>query len=112
MKVVKLIHPVFGLCSQEVCVLPRTPNKIMKMWQYKYGKKYLECEVVVEVDGERYENKPRFKWGVIVNTKTGDEYYSVDEACRELKVDRSTLSRHLNRQLKNSDNYIVKYKRG
>jgi len=113
MKIVKLIHPALGLCCQEVSLHPRTPNKIMQMWKYKYGKKYFECEVVVEVDGEVYENKPKFKWGVIINIKTGEEYYSVESACKSLGIDKSTLHKHLNRELKPQNNhlYLVKYKK-
>lgn len=48
MKLLILKHPVHGICAQRVIVACATPYTIMSAWRYKYGKKFLECEVIEE----------------------------------------------------------------
>ena len=100
---VKLIHPKHGLCAQEV-VLKNTKN-IKEKWKFRYGKKYDECTIVVE---SRYTNIDSRK---IINIKTGEEYLTKEDAAKDLGVSKETITKHLNRRLKqeNSHLYLVKW---
>ena len=105
MKTIKLIHPTLGVCAQAVIESNRrlfSVNQVKKIWQYRYGKKFFECQVVVENDKK---NRP------IINLKTGEKYYTVDEASKDIGVSKDTIKKHLNRKLSenNYDLYLVKW---
>ena len=69
------------------------------------GKKYDECTIEVE---SRYTNIDSRK---IINIKTGEEYLTKEDAAKDLGVSKETITKHLNRRLKqeNSHLYLVKW---
>lgn len=52
MRLIKLVHPVLGLCCQEVITDFQTVHKIKIFWKHRYGKKYNECTVEVDPEEE------------------------------------------------------------
>ena len=106
MKTIKLIHPTLGVCAQAVIQNNRrlfSANQVKKMWQFRYGKKFQECSIVIESDEP--ESRP------IINLKTGEKYHTVEEASKDIGVSKDTIKKHLNRKLSenNYDLYLVKW---
>lgn len=54
MRLIKLVHPVLGLCAQQVILGLQNERKITNDWKHKYGKKFFECIIEFESD----EKKP------------------------------------------------------
>lgn len=102
MRIIKLIHPKYGLCAQQV-VYDGVQN-IKNKWRYKYGKKYFECKIIVESD------IPKFKERRIVNLETRDIYHTVEEASKELGISKETVNKHLNKKLKPENAHLYKVK--
>lgn len=98
MKILKLIHPKLGICAQQVIMANYTDYKIMNNWRYKYGKKFLECSVEMEINIEPKEKKFNTPKPVIF-IKTGDIYPSVIEASRVFECSHVTILNHCNRKL-------------
>jgi len=58
-------------------------EKITTDWKYKYGKKFKECIVEIEVNLKGPVNKKEILTRNVVDTKTGDIYPSISEAAKE-----------------------------
>lgn len=98
MKILKIFHPRLGLCAQRVIMAGETDYKIMQDWRWKYGKKFLECYIEMEVTVELKEvkfNTPK----PVMFIKTGDIYPSVIEASRIFDCSDVTIRKHCNRKL-------------
>lgn len=102
-KTIQLIHPHLGVCAQEIS---SEVERVKNMWKYRYGKKYLECKVVVDPD------KPKYKERKVVNIATGDVYDTPEEASKEMGMSIVTIRKHLNKGLSPKSHYSYKVKWG
>ena len=94
MKIVKLHHPEFGLCAQQVVIGRFSPSYIEDMWLKKYGRKNFEkCDVVIEVNGI-VENTTGLKKRRVQDMVSGKVYESIADAARDYCVAASTISKH------------------
>jgi hypothetical protein len=90
---IKLVHPRLGVCAEaEYGLIPQ--YRIEKKWKGMYGKKFYECEVVLE------DTPPPRKYlarRAIINNKTGERYQTLKEAATALETTPNTLKNHLNK---------------
>lgn len=102
-KIIKLIHPKFGLCAQEIIRYSMKEYQIRKMWSKKYGQMYNQCSVEIFDDDPKIEEE-----FVIKNTRTGQIYENHKEASEETGLTITHINKILKRRmLLNSDYYLI-----
>jgi hypothetical protein len=110
---IKLIHPEYGCVKHGYFNYETEARVIIKTWQKLYGKKFNDCVIEkpflkgqISPDGNVVRTGEKKK---IINLKTGDIYYSIAEAAKDLNVHKNTIGLHLSRRLKGHAEYLVKY---
>lgn len=99
MSTLTLIHPRLGLIDIKATYNRYTEEKIKQSWRWRYGKKYLECEVH---GTDKYPNsKP------VVHLSTGKLFISITEASEKTGIAFSTIRNHCY----NDTSIKVNYKR-
>lgn len=109
MRLIKLIHPIHGIVSQQVLLGHQNEDKIKTDWMYKYGKKFLECTVEIDCskdDGTKRVNK-NFK--KVKNIITGDIYNSINETMEKEKISHTAVWKQCTRRHKIGFSYYLKY---
>lgn len=107
MMIAKLIHPKLGVAAQEVVRDGYSINSIESRWQSKYGKKFKECQVVIE--GQE-PDLGAIKQVLVQNVRTGEIYNSKQEAADDLKVDITTIRNHLAKRVNPKEGrFLVRY---
>jgi hypothetical protein len=103
------MHPKFGLIDVKRLRSGVLASSIIKMWKYRYGKKFYECQI------EKYQEAP-IKGGVRYNhlrklkdLKTGVIYENQEDAAKNLKVSESTIRNHAKRLAGKRLGYLVQY---
>jgi len=109
MRLIKLIHPTLGLCAQQVIHFTQTEFKIRSDWKYKYGKKFNECNVVIENTSPPKLNIKHTKNRKVVNIHTGDVYNSIKEASETLGVTHQLVYQQCQRKYSIGFEYKFRY---
>ena len=112
MKLLKLTHPVHGVCAQEVITGDKSYGHVERQWKARYGRKFYECKLELECSGKDIGLGLAFKSRVgkpIRNVLTGEVYPNVDVASRDLGLSKTSIYDHCNRRLLGTIKYLVSW---
>jgi len=112
MRLIKLVHPEFGLCAQKVIFGINTESRVKHNWKHKYGKKFYECIVVVEDDSpvivlnDKYSFRKKINIAVIEKVlQLVEDKIPVKEICRRVKISQPTVCRIIENKNSNGKPY-------
>ena len=98
----RLIHPILGVCREEVS---KSKNAVINRWKSFYGEKFYDCkveEVISESDKKKTSSRP------VIHKIDGERYSSVTKACIETGVPYTTIIKHCNKE--RDDKFNNKFK--
>jgi len=111
MRLMKLIYQEKNFSVHQVCTSYFTESRVLAVWKKRYGKMFDKCTVEIECDDVVVKDKKKLNPHVrpVRNIRTGDYYYSVNEAVQETGLSYTSVYNQCNRSYSIGYDYWLKW---